>query len=43
MGNLLNNIQPQNQTDKGNRLYKFQRVPTQELLDCRIPSYSYLA
>ena len=43
MGNLINNIQQQSKTDKGNRLYEFQRVPTQELLDCRIPAYSYLA
>ena len=42
MGNLINNNQTTPQTEKGNRLYEFQRVPTQELLESRIPVYSYL-
>lgn len=43
MGNLFNNNQPTQQTEKGNRLYEFKRVSTQELLKSRIPSYNYLA
>lgn len=43
MGNLLPSNQPTQRTEKGNRLYEFKRVSTQELQNCRIPVYQYLA
>jgi len=41
MGTLLNINEPK--TDKGNRMYEFKRVQSDELQQYRIPSYGYLA
>ena len=43
MGTLLDNKSKEPKTKKGNRLYEFKRVQSDELLQYRIPSYSYLA
>ena len=41
MGTLLNTTEPK--TEKGNRLYEFKRVHSDELQQYRIPVYGYLA
>lgn len=41
MGTLLNTNEPT--TGKGNRLYEFKRVQSEELQQYRIPVYGYLA
>lgn len=41
MGTLLNNNEPK--TEKGNRMYEFKRVQSDELQQYRIPSYGYIA
>ena len=41
MGTLLNVNEPK--TDKGNRMYEFKRVQSDELQQYRIPSYGYIA
>ena len=43
MGTLLNNKSAEPKTEKGNRLYEFKRVQSDELLQYRIPIYGYLA
>ena len=43
MGTLLGNNSKEQKTDKGNRLYEFRRVQSEELQQYRIPSYGYLA
>ena len=43
MGTLLSNTTKEPQTKKGNRLYEFRRVQSDELLQYRIPVYGYLA
>lgn len=40
MGNLLTN--DSTKTKKGNVLYEFKRVSTEELVDYRIPVYDYI-
>ena len=41
MGTLINTKEPK--TDRGNRLYEFKRVQSEELEKFRIPVYGYLA
>ena len=41
MGTLLNTKEPK--TDKGNPMYEFKRVHSDELQQYRIPVYGYLA
>ena len=43
MGTLLGNISNEPKTEKGNRLYEFKRVQSDELQQYRIPVYGYLA
>ena len=43
MGTLLSNQSNEPKTKKGNRLYEFKRVQSDELLQYRIPVYGYLA
>ena len=38
MGTLLGNNSKEQKTDKGNRLYEFRRVQSEELQQYRIPS-----
>ncbi len=41
MGTLVNTKEPK--TDKGNRMYEFKRVQSDELEQYRIPVYGYMA
>ena len=43
MGTLLSNNSKEPKTEKGNRLYEFRRVQSEELEQYRIPVYGYLA
>ena len=43
MGTLLNNNSKEPKTSKGNRLYEFRRVQSEDLQKYRIPVYGYLA
>jgi hypothetical protein len=43
MGTLLSNNSKEPKTEKGNRLYEFRRVQSEELKQYRIPVYGYLA
>ena len=43
MGTLLGNSSKEPKTEKGNRLYEFRRVQSEELQQYRIPVYGYLA
>ena len=41
MGTLMNTNEPK--TERGNRLYEFRRVQSEELQEYRIPVYGYIA
>lgn len=41
MGTIVNTKEPK--TDKGNRMYEFKRVQSDELEQYRIPVYGYMA
>ena len=41
MGTLINT--KETKTDKGNRMYEFKRVQSDELKQYRIPVYGYMA
>ena len=43
MGTLVTDKSTEPKTEKGNRLYEFKRVQSDELLQYRIPVYGYLA
>ena len=43
MGTLLSNNFSEPKTEKGNRLYEFKRVQSEELQQYRIPVYGYIA
>jgi hypothetical protein len=43
MGTLLSNNSKEPKTEKGNHLYEFRRVQSEELKQYRIPVYGYLA
>lgn len=42
MGTIFNTAAQTPQTEKGNRLYEFKRISSDELQDYRIPTYSYI-
>ena len=42
MGTLVTNRSNEQKTEKGNRLYEFKRVQSDELLKYRVPVYGYL-
>ena len=43
MGTLVTNHSNVQKTEKGNRLYEFKRIQSDELSKYRIPVYGYLA